>query len=121
MTVFGATLQVKLVGPFFKLFATNSSVLMVQHVFIPPVCDCRIPYHFRLLLSTVQEEQHRNRLCAFVSPRVACTVLYDHVTALEMNGLGVIKLKPNFTVVNYGVVHGVRLMHGRIFLFKVIC
>ena len=29
MTVFSASLQVKLVGPFFKLFATYSSVLMV--------------------------------------------------------------------------------------------
>src|SRR5260370_40971877 len=57
MTVFRPPLQVKLVGPFFKRFASNSYVLMVQHVFIPPVCDCRIACHSRLLLSAVQNQQ----------------------------------------------------------------
>jgi hypothetical protein len=51
---------------------------------------------------------------------VARTVLHDDVTAFEMNSLGVIKLQPNFTLVNYGVVNGVRLVHCRVFFFKVI-
>jgi len=37
-----------------------------------------------------------------------------------MNSLGVIKLQPNFTLVNYGVVNGVGPVHCRGFFFKVI-
>ena len=69
---------------------------------------------------TIQEKQHRDGLGAFVSPCVARTVLYDHVTALQMNGLGVIKLKPDLTVENYRVVDRVGFVHCGIFLLKVI-
>jgi hypothetical protein len=51
---------------------------------------------------------------------MARTVLHDDITALEMNSLGVIKLQPNFTLVNYSAVNGIRLMHCRVFFFKVI-
>jgi hypothetical protein len=51
---------------------------------------------------------------------VARTVLHDYVTALEMNSLGVIKLKPHLTVENYRVVDRVGFVHCRIFLLKVI-
>jgi hypothetical protein len=43
-----------------------------------------------------------------------------HATALEMNSLGVIKLKPDLTVENYRVVDRVGFVHCRIFLFKLI-
>src|SRR5882724_3254361 len=68
----------------------------------------------------IQEKEHRNGLRASVSPRVACTVLHDDIAALEMNGLGVIKLQPNLAVVHYCIVDGVGLVHCRIFFFKVI-
>jgi hypothetical protein len=51
---------------------------------------------------------------------VARTVLHDDVTAFERNNLGVNKLQPNFTVVSYSVVNGVRLVRCRVFFFKVI-
>jgi len=46
--------------------------------------------------------------------------LHDDVAALEVNGFGVIKLQPNLAFTNYGVVDAVRLVHCRIFFFKVI-
>jgi len=74
----------------------------------------------RLTASRRLERTTSSPELAFISPRVARTVLHDHITAPEMNSLGVIKLQPNFTVVNYSIVNGVRFVHGRIFLFKVI-
>jgi hypothetical protein len=54
------------------------------------------------------------------SASVARAVLHDAVTALEMNGLGVIELQPNLSFIIDGVVNGVRLVHFGIFFFKVI-
>jgi hypothetical protein len=51
---------------------------------------------------------------------VAGTVFARRRRPLEVNGLGVIKLQPNLAFINYGVVDGVRLVHRRIFFFKVI-
>jgi len=51
---------------------------------------------------------------------VPSTILDDDIAHLEMNSLGVIKLQPNFTLLDYCVVHSIRFMHGRIFFFKVI-
>jgi hypothetical protein len=82
------------------------------------------PSHFRnlpaSLFRAVRKEQHRPGSCAFVPPRVARAVLHDDVAALEVNGFGVIKLQPNLALINYGLVDGVRLVHCRIFSFKVI-
>jgi len=78
---------------------------------------CNLPAS---LLRAVKKEQHRHGGCAVVPPRVARAVLHDDVSAFEMNSLGVVKFKPNLTVINYGIVDGVRLVHCRIFFFKVI-
>lgn len=51
---------------------------------------------------------------------VARPVLHDDVSAFQINSLGVIKLQPNLAFINYGVVDSVRLLHCRIFFFKVI-
>src|SRR4029077_11889184 len=69
---------------------------------------------------SVQEKEHRDGLGAFVSPRVARTVLYDHVAAVQMQNLAVVELQPHLTVVDNCIVDGVRFVHRRIFLFEVI-
>src|ERR1700730_1168492 len=68
----------------------------------------------------IQEKEHRDGLGAFVSPCVARTVLHDYVPALQMQNLAVVQLQPNLSFVHYCIIHGVRFVHRRIFLFEVI-
>src|SRR5258708_1113873 len=72
------------------------------------------------LFRSVYKEQHRNGLCALISPRVGCSVLQKRVAALQMQHLAVVQLQPNLAVVHYGVVDRVRFVHPWIFLFEVI-
>jgi hypothetical protein len=78
---------------------------------------CKLPAS---LFRAVKKKQHRRGSCAVVPPRVARAVLHDDVATFKVNGFRVVKLQPNLTFVNYGVVDGIRLVYCGIFFFKVI-
>jgi hypothetical protein len=71
-------------------------------------------------LCTVQEKKHRDGPCAFIPPRVPRPALYNHVATLQMQGLAFVQLQPHLSLLDNGVVDGVRLVHGRILPFEVI-
>jgi hypothetical protein len=52
--------------------------------------------------------------------RVSRPILYDHVAALQMDGLAVVQLQSNLSIVDNRIVDRAGLVHRRIFLFEVI-
>ena len=48
------------------------------------------------------------------------SILHDDITALEVNSVAVMRLKPNLTLVHHGVIHRICLVHRGIFSFEVI-
>src|SRR5947209_13794926 len=55
----------------------------------------------------IQEKEHRDGLCAFIPPRVPRPILHNHVAALQPQGLAVVKLEPNLSIVDNRVVDSV--------------
>ena len=68
----------------------------------------------------VQKKEHRDGLCASVSPGVSRTILHNHIAALQLQRLAVVQLQPNLSVVDNRVVDRVRPVHSGIFFFEVI-
>jgi hypothetical protein len=47
-------------------------------------------------------------------------ILYDHITACEVNRLAVIEFKPDLTLEDHGVVDRMCSVHRWIFFFEVV-
>ena|SRR5437870_4390840 len=72
------------------------------------------------LFCSVEKEQHRHRVRAFIPPRVPGTILDDDIALFEMNGFSIIQFKPYFPFEDDGIIHRICFMHPWIFLLEMI-